>query len=180
MIGPGRASVPRPHTGSYYAASRNDATDYRPLRGEQRADVCVIGAGFTGISTALHLAERGYKVHVLEANKVGWGASGRNGGQMIAGISGEQRIAAELGKDVEEVFRELRWAGHRIIRERVEKYAIQCDLKYGYLDVAIKPRHLRQQESDCERLQRDKLPFEVRMLSREETTATIGTAICTR
>lgn len=163
------------HTGSYYAASLNDATRYAPLKGTERADVCVIGAGFTGISTALHLAERGYKVNVLEANRVGWGASGRNGGQMIAGISGEQPIAQELGKDVEEVFRELRWAGHRIIRERVEKYAIQCDLKYGYLDVAIKPRHLRQQEADCARLQRDNLPFEVRMLSREETAATIGT-----
>ncbi|MDH5302630.1 MAG: FAD-binding oxidoreductase [Gammaproteobacteria bacterium] len=175
MIGPGRESVPRPHTGSYYAASRNDATDYGQLSGEQRADICVIGAGFTGVSTALHLAERGYKVTVLEANKVGWGASGRNGGQMIAGISGEQRIARQMGRHVEEVFRELRWAGHRIIRERVEKYAIQCDLKYGYLDVAIKPRHLRQQEADCARLQRDNLPFEVRMLSRAETAATIGT-----
>jgi glycine/D-amino acid oxidase-like deaminating enzyme len=121
----------------------NDPTRYAPLQGAQRADVCIIGAGFTGISTALHLAERGYKVHVLEANRVGWGASGRNGGQMIAGISGEQTIAASLGKQVEEVFRELRWAGHDIIRERVHKYAIQCDLKDGYLDVAIKTRHLR-------------------------------------
>lgn len=163
------------HTGSYYAASLNDATRYAQLLGAARADVCVIGAGFTGISTALHLAERGYKVHVVEANRVGWGASGRNGGQMIAGISGEQRIARQLGRDVEDVFCELRWAGHGIIRERVEKYAIQCDLKYGYLDVAIKPRHLRQQEADCARLQHDKLPFEVRMLSREETAATIGT-----
>jgi glycine/D-amino acid oxidase-like deaminating enzyme len=153
----------------------NDPTRYAPLQGAQRADVCIIGAGFTGISTALHLAERGYKVHVLEANRVGWGASGRNGGQMIAGISGEQTIAASLGKQVEEVFRELRWAGHDIIRERVHKYAIQCDLKDGYLDVAIKPRHLRHQEAECERLQRDNFPFEVRMLSRDETAATIGT-----
>ena len=67
------------HTGSYYAATVNDVTDFAPLAGTQTADVCVIGAGFTGISTALHLAERGYKVHVVEASKVGWGASGRNG-----------------------------------------------------------------------------------------------------
>jgi len=166
---------PQPHTGSYYAASVNDATDYAPLHGEQRADVCVIGAGFTGISTALHLAERGYNVHVVEANRVGWGASGRNGGQMIGGISGEQIIARRLGRDVEDIFRELRWAGHDIIRERVQKYAIQCDLKYGYLDVAIKPRHLRDQEAECERLQRDHFPHEVRMLSKQETHATIGT-----
>ncbi|MDH5456009.1 MAG: FAD-binding oxidoreductase, partial [Gammaproteobacteria bacterium] len=68
------------HTGSYYAATVNEVTDFAPLRGDRTADVCVVGAGFTGISTALHLAERGYDVHVVEANKVGWGASGRNGG----------------------------------------------------------------------------------------------------
>ena len=80
------------HTASYYAATANKQTVYEQLNGHKKTDVCVIGAGFTGISTALHLAERGYKVHVLEANKVGWGASGRNGGQMIGGISGESRL----------------------------------------------------------------------------------------
>jgi glycine/D-amino acid oxidase-like deaminating enzyme len=135
----------------------------------------VVGAGFTGISTALHLAERGYKVHVVEANKVGWGASGRNGGQMIGGIAGEKNIAKHHGRDVEELFSELRWAGHEIIRERVEKYAIQCDLKSGYLDVAIKQRHLRDFEADYERLERAGFPHEVRLLSRQETIETIGT-----
>ena len=67
-------SQPQAHTGSYYAATVNQVTDFAPLRGAQSADVCVIGAGFTGISTALHLAERGYDVHVVEANRVGWGA----------------------------------------------------------------------------------------------------------
>ena len=98
----------RQHTDSYYAATVNDVTDYAPLMGAQTADVCVIGAGFTGISTALHLAERGYSVHVVEANRVGWGASGRNGGQMIGGIAGETYVAKQIGKDVEEVFGELR------------------------------------------------------------------------
>lgn len=166
---------PKSHTGSYYAATVNDDTDFAPLSGEQRADVCVIGAGFTGISSALHLAERGYNVHVVEANKVGWGASGRNGGQMIGGISGEKNIARNLGKDVEDVFRELRWAGHEIIRERVQKYGIQCDLKFGYLDVAIKERHLREFEADHERLQEAGFPHEIRLLSRDETVETIGT-----
>jgi gamma-glutamylputrescine oxidase len=163
------------HTTSYYAASVGDVTDFPPLSGEQSADVCVVGAGFTGISTALHLAERGYNVHVVEANKVGWGASGRNGGQMIGGISGEAGIAKSLGKDVEEVFGELRWAGHEIIRERVSTYGIQCDLKSGYLDVAIKPRHLRDQEADFERLQKRGFPHETRLLSAAETQKTIGT-----
>ena len=167
---------PEAHTGSYYAATVNDATNFAPLRGEQNADVCVIGAGFTGISTALHLAERGYNVHVVEANKVGWGASGRNGGQIISGISGEEYIAKHLGKDVEEVFQELRWAGHDIIRERVQKYGIQCDLKFGYLDVAIKKRHVRAIEADYERLQKAEFPHEFKLLSRDETRETIGTS----
>jgi glycine/D-amino acid oxidase-like deaminating enzyme len=165
----------QPHTGSYYAATANQPTDFVPLRGQQAADVCVIGAGFTGVSTALHLAERGYNVHVVEANKVGWGASGRNGGQLIGGIAGEKSIATYWGKDVEQLFGELRWAGHEIIRERVATYGIQCDLKFGYLDVAIKQRHLKVFQEDCERLQASGFPHEVRVLSREETRAMIGT-----
>jgi len=167
--------LPQSHTGSYYAATRNDLSSYPPLLGTQRADVCVIGAGFTGISTALHLAERGYKVHIVEANLVGWGASGRNGGQMIAGISGEKKIADHHGRNTEELFRELRWAGHAIIRERVKTYAIQCDLKAGYIDAAIKPRHLRRLQAEYERLQRDHFPHEVRLLSGDETRTLTGT-----
>ena len=166
---------PEAHTGSYYAATVNQETDYPTLRGDQSADVCVVGAGFTGISTALHLAERGYKVCVVEANRVGWGASGRNGGQVIGGIAGEKHIAKHYGRDVEEMFGELRWAGHEIIRERVAKYNIQCDLKWGYLDVAIKKRHLRDIEHDHARLMAADFPHEVRILSREETSDLIGT-----
>ena len=67
------------HTGSYYAASLNNPEQFPVLQGAHRADVCVVGAGFTGTATALELAERGYSVVVVEANRVGWGASGRNG-----------------------------------------------------------------------------------------------------
>lgn len=163
------------HTGSYYAATVNEVTDYAPLTGAQNADVCVIGAGFTGVSTALHLAERGYKVHVVEANRVGWGASGRNGGQIISGISGEKKIAKHLGQDGEQIMWEMGWAGHDIIRERVETYGIDCDLTWGYLDVAIKQRHIRAQLEDLEELEKYKFPHEYRLLSREETASIIGT-----
>jgi len=166
---------PQAHTGSYYAASVGDVTDFAPLRGEQTADICVIGAGFTGISTALHLAERGYNVHVVEANRVGWGASGRNGGQIISGISGEKNIAKHHGKDVEGLFGQLRWEGHEIIRERVRTYGIECDLKSGYLDVALKKRHMRDIENDYARLEKANFPHEFRILSKEETRETIGT-----
>ncbi|MDH3303795.1 MAG: FAD-binding oxidoreductase [Gammaproteobacteria bacterium] len=165
----------QPHTGSYYAATANQDAGYPPLSGEQHADVCIIGAGFTGISTALHLAERGYNVHVVEASKVGWGASGRNGGQMIGGISGEQKIAEAHGAGAEKLLWEMRWAGHDIIRERVARYGIDCDLKAGYLDVAIKKRHLAAFDAEFERLQRHNFPHEFRLLSAGETADLIGT-----
>lgn len=168
-------TLPQAHTGSYYAATVNEVTDYAPLRGAQIADVCVIGAGFTGISTALFLAERGYKVHVVEANRVGWGASGRNGGQIIGGISGEEKIAGRLGRDGEQIMWQMRWAGHDIIRERVETYGIDCDLKWGYLDVAIKQRHLRALLEQLETLEKYNFPHEYKLLSREETVSIIGT-----
>ena len=166
---------PLPHTSSYYAATVNDKTQFAPLQGAQSADVCVIGAGFTGISTALHLAERGYNVHVVEASKVGWGASGRNGGQMIGGVSGAEKIAKKNDKVPESVFWDLRWAGHNIIQERVKKYNIQCDLKFGYVDVAIKNRHLRDLEKEFEVLDKHSFRHEFRMLSKEETQTAIGT-----
>jgi gamma-glutamylputrescine oxidase len=167
--------LPQSHTGSYYADSVNQPIDYAPLEGAVRADVCVIGAGFTGISTALHLAERGFKVHVVEANKVGWGASGRNGGQMIGGISGDRKMASALGVEGERILWEMGWAGHEIIRQRVATYQIDCDLKSGYLDAAIKPRHLRDLEAYCRLLQKYDFQHDYKMLSKHETQELIGT-----
>ena len=163
------------HTGSYYAASANTITDYPQLKGEHSADVCIIGSGFTGISSALHLAEKGYEVHVIEANRVSWGASGRNGGQIIGGISGEQRMARALGNEGEQIMWDLRWRGHDIIRQRVAKYNIECDLKWGYLDVAIKPRHLRDQQSELQYMTRHRFPYEVQSLDAAQTAELIGT-----
>jgi len=166
---------PQPHTGSYYAASVNDISDFAPLSGAVNADVCVIGAGFTGISTALHLAERGYNVHVVEANKVGWGASGRNGGQMIGGIAGEKAMLKHHGPGIAGLLWEMRWAGHEIIRQRVQQYGIRCDLKSGYLDVAIKERHVRDFHEELDYLEQNKFPHKIQLLSKDETSDLIGT-----
>jgi len=125
----------------------------------------------------LHLAERGYDVRVVEANRVGWGASGRNGGQVIGGISGEAKMAAHLGAEGEGILWEMRWAGNDIIRKRVQTYGIECDLKWGYLDVAIRPRHLREQNEEFEELEQREFPFHYQRLSREEVVAAIGTEV---
>ena len=170
---------PQPHTQSYYAASANEVPAYTRLASNVTADVCVIGAGFTGVSTALHLAERGYDVHVVEANKVGWGASGRNGGELIGGLAGEKRLAQFHGSNshhnIEKMIWDMRWAGHEIIRQRVQAYGIECDLKFGYLDVAIKQRHVRDIQLELAYLARFDYPFETRFLDAQETEQAIGT-----
>jgi gamma-glutamylputrescine oxidase len=134
--------MPATHVNSYYAATVNDDTRYPALKGPVKADVCVVGGGFSGISTALSLAERGYQVVVLEAQRVGWGASGRNGGQLIAGISGEHRIESQLGDAGRRLLTEIRYLGHQIIEGRVERHQIRCDLKHGWMEVAARPRHM--------------------------------------
>src|SRR5210317_1350469 len=162
------------HTNSYYAASVNEVTDYPVLEGAKSADVCVVGAGFTGVATALTLAERGFSVALVEANRVGWGASGRNGGQLINGISGLDKIARKRGSDYDSMLWDLKWRGNDIIYDRVEKYGIQCDLKSGFLEVAVKPSHARSfDEWAAEREQR-KFPYKYEVLDREETRAMVG------
>ncbi|MDJ0926684.1 MAG: FAD-binding oxidoreductase [Gammaproteobacteria bacterium] len=163
------------HCASYYAATANEKTNYPVLRGEQSADICVVGAGFTGIATALTLAERGYSVAVVEANRVGWGASGRNGGQMIGGISGEQKIQQRYGEAATNTLWDMHWRGNDIIRERVDKYGIDCDLKSGYIEVAVKRRHMVDLREQYHEYRARELPDEYRLLSREETRATVGT-----
>ncbi len=164
------------HTSSYYAATVNEVTDYPRLKEDLRVDVCIIGGGFTGVSAALALAERSYNVCVLEANRIGWGASGRNGGQMIGGVSGESQL---LKKDpgLADLMWDMGWRGHDIIRERVEHYDIDCDLKHGYVDVAIKPRHLREFEAAEAKLTRRNYPYEHGMMSRQETSDALGTDV---
>ena len=131
------------HVKSYYAATANDHTRYPRLEGAVKADVCVVGGGFSGVATALSLAERGYSVVLLEANRIGWGASGRNGGQMIAGISGEHNVKRQLGKAGATLLRDIRYLGHDIIEERVRRYNIDCDLKHGWMEAAARPSHMK-------------------------------------
>jgi len=163
------------HTASYYAASVNEATAYPVLQGEHRADICIVGGGFTGVAAALTLAERGYRVALLEANRIGWGASGRNGGQMIGGMSGERKIVRRFGEEVAATAWDLHWRGHEIIIDRVEKYGIDCDLKMGYMDIASKPRQVRELEAEVETLEKWNFPYEYKLFSAQETAEALGT-----
>lgn len=119
---------------SYYQATRLPFPPCPALAGDVSADVCVIGAGYTGLSAALELAENGYKVVVLEAKSVGYGASGRNGGQICTGFSsGQGKIESQLGKaDARRAFA-IAEEAKTLLTSRLDKYRIDCDLTWGYL-----------------------------------------------
>lgn len=155
---------------SYYSASLNQETDYPPLRGEVHVDVVIIGGGFTGVASAVELAERGLKVAIVEANKIGWGATGRNGGQVTGSLSGDaamrKQMRNKLGEEVDDFIWHLRWRGHAIIKHRVEKYAIQCDLKHGHLHAAMKPVHLQELEAAHAEAVRHGMASDVTLLDR--------------
>ena len=163
------------HTASYYAASANETTRYPTLQGSHSTDICIVGGGFTGVASALTLAERGYKVALVEANRIGWGASGRNGGQLIGGFSGEKKIVRRFGEQVARTVWDMRWRGHEIVHERVKKYGINCDLKSGYIDVAKNRRETSYLEEDFASLEKHGFPWEYRLLSRTETEEALGT-----
>jgi gamma-glutamylputrescine oxidase len=123
---------------SYYAASANEQPAYPKLQGDIEADVCVVGGGFAGLSAAIELADRGYKVVVLEAHHIGFGASGRNGGQIIAGLACEiDVIEKALGFAAAKQVWQMTLEALDLVRERVKRFNIDCDLVDGYLGVSI-------------------------------------------
>jgi gamma-glutamylputrescine oxidase len=130
-----------PHIRSYYAASAHSTSDYPALTGEVTADVCVIGGGMAGCSTALHLAERGYRVVLLESNHIGWGASGRSGGQALTGFaSGQHKLVQQVGAANARLMWDLSVEALSLLGDLVDRYAIECDLHWGALYAAVKER----------------------------------------
>jgi gamma-glutamylputrescine oxidase len=145
-----------PHIDSYYAATAHPAPDRPALDADLDVDVCVVGAGIAGCSTALHLAERGYKVVVLEGRRVGWGASGRSGGQAIVGYSCPQSTLVDaVGRDDARRMFDISVEAQELLRALVDRHRIDCDLRWGHLHTALKPRqvvelleHQRELEED--------------------------------
>ena len=156
---------------SYYSASLNDATRYPTLEGTVEVDVAIIGGGFTGVASAVELAERGLKVAIVETNRIGWGASGRNGGQVTGSLSGDEamrkQMRARLGDDVDDFIWNLRFRGHQIIEQRVERYGIDCDLKRGHLHAAMKPSHMNELRGFAEEAERRGMGDQVQLLDRD-------------
>ncbi len=128
------------HAQSYYRASAHALPERPSLGADLNADVCVVGGGFTGVNTAIELAQRGLSVILLEARRIGWGASGRNGGQLIRGIGHDvSGFAKSVG---EEGVRYLERAGIdsvALVGERIAQHRIDCDLRWGFCELANTP-----------------------------------------
>jgi gamma-glutamylputrescine oxidase len=136
-----------PPAPSYYAASVPErAEPPRPeLAGELRADVAVIGGGIAGCSAALHLAQRGYDVVLLEAHRVGYGASGRSGGQLIFGLAaGQKALVAEVGRENARRLFDMSVEALDLTQSLIRDHGIDCDYRPNHVHVATKPRHLEE------------------------------------
>ncbi len=160
---------------SYYAATAIPFTQAPKLKGEARADVVVIGGGYTGLHAALNAAERGFSVILLEAGRIGWGASGRNGGQMIPGwrrSAGE--LIARYGESKARTLFDLALEARASTLETIEKHAIQCDLRTnGHLTLATKPSDPDWMREESETLARAMNYPRMRVLSAAEASAAV-------
>lgn len=161
---------------SYYAQSALPAPDRPALAGEVAADVCVIGGGIAGCSTALHLVERGYRVVLLESHRIGFGASGRSGGQAIAGYAcGQHKLEDLVGFENARRMWDVSVEGLRLIRDRVERHGIDCDLHWGQLHVAIKARQREELLAERQELA-DRYGYrELRFMERAEVESLLAT-----
>jgi gamma-glutamylputrescine oxidase len=163
-----------PPAPSYYAATLATVprVDRPPLRGDHRADVAVVGGGIAGLSSALHLARRGYKVALLEARFVGYGASGRSGGQTLFGLAaGQKTLKAEVGAtDARRLF-DLSVEALDCTQSLIAQYHIECEYRPNHVHVATKRRHLRELAEWIEELHGEYGYQTARLLNRDELQA---------
>lgn len=128
---------------SWYAASTRPRSPRPALAGETACDICVVGGGYTGLMCALELAERGFDVVLLEADRIGRGASGRNGGQIITGYNKSQgTIEGLVGREDARRLWDLNLEATALLRQRVERHGIDCALTWGFVSAAVRRRHL--------------------------------------
>ena len=163
-----------PPARSYYAASAATSATLalgtrEPLRGELRADVAVLGGGVAGCSAALHLAKRGYRVALLEAREVGYGASGRSGGQIIFGLAANQQsLAAQVGREQARRLFDLSIEALDVTRSLIREHSIDCDYRPNHVHVATKPRHMRELGEWARELTEDYGYTSPRLVNRDE------------
>lgn len=158
-----------------YRDTAEPAVATPPLDGDSRADVAVVGGGFTGLSTALHLAEKGAKVVLLEAEEPGWGASGRNGGQVNPGLKHDpDTVERDFGPDLGRRMNTLAGAAPQYVFDLIQRHGIACEARRnGTLRAAIAPKHAAAVRVTVEQMRRRQAP--VKLLSGKELADMTGT-----
>lgn len=164
-----------PYPDSYYRATSSPVHQTTSLQGDQSFDVGIVGGGFTGLSAAIELAGAGYRVAVFEANAVGWGASGRNGGQMLFGFADHQTVEEQLGADAGQLAYELSLECRGLVEQRIADFEIDCDLTYGYVHAAWNRRQLRELADYRTDLQQRGYPADLVMLDQHTIREHIDT-----
>ncbi len=161
---------------SLWAATAPPAAATETLAGSVRADVAIVGGGFMGLSAALHLAEAGAQVALVEAHAPGWGASGRNGGQVIPGWKDDpETLAARLGPDLGERMAALGDGAADLVHALIARHGIDCDLRRdGWIHALHGAAPRAQAERRARAWQRFGAP--VRLLDAAETNALLGTS----
>lgn len=144
-----------PLNNSYYQATARAWTPQPSLTEHISCDVVVVGGGFTGVCAALALAEKGMSVILLEMATIGFGASGRNGGQLIPGLRWSMKaIDAAFGRARAKAIFDLAWGASNRVEKRISQHNINCDLKSGHLEAAYKPEHMPDMVREAEFLDR--------------------------
>jgi gamma-glutamylputrescine oxidase len=157
-----------PPAPSYYALG-DSWTPRATLQGEVGADVAVLGGGIAGCAAALHLTKRGYKVALLEARAIGFGASGRSGGQTIFGLAvGQQKLEREVGREDARRLFDLSIEALDLTQSLIREHTIDCDYRPNHLHLAVKPRHVRELEQWTRELQDDYGYASARLVNRAE------------
>jgi gamma-glutamylputrescine oxidase len=165
-----------PYVDSYYAASAHPSRERPALADPIACDVCVVGGGIAGCSAALHLAERGLSVVLLEEHRVGWGASGRSGAQAIFGVAaGQTKLKRLIGADGARAVWDVSVEGLALMRSLIERFRIDCDYARGYLYAAVRRRHERELAEDLAELTGEYGYASVRHVPREELRSILAT-----
>lgn len=164
------------HTPSYYAATAVLPPRRPALDEALEADVCIIGGGFTGLNAAIELRQRGFSVVLLEACRIGWGASGRNGGQLIVGIGGEDKIDRAQGEAAGDAAWRMGFEAVEIVRERVAAHGIDCELKWGHFSAALNRRQLAGLASYKTELERHGYPHPLTLVEGSSVRDYVGSA----
>jgi gamma-glutamylputrescine oxidase len=159
---------------SYYAATALGARDFAPLRGEVQADVCIIGAGYTGLSAALHLAQAGVSVVVVDAHRVGFGASGRNGGQVGSGQRQDQSwIEARYGMDTARALWDMGQDAKALVKSLIAQHNIPAPFAHGLAHAARSRASYDHEAAMAEKLARDYGYDQITMLRGDDFTALV-------